>query len=75
MGMTSNEEDISKLTGLKIGKVYLRDMEFDPQKDNNRILDCSSGNFHLFPKLNDEQCELWKQLFEKERYVREKIIF
>lgn len=69
MGMTSNRTDIEKLTGLKIGHVYLGEKQFDPQKQGNRILDCKSGNFHLFPILDSNNVNMWKEYFQIENKV------
>lgn len=76
MGMTSEEKDIMKLTGLGIGNVYLRDIknEYKAQKDGNRILDCSSCNFHLFPVLKSKEDDgKWQKYIEDEKKIREKI--
>lgn len=72
MGMTSNEEDISRLTGLKIGQVLLSSKVYEAQRDGNRILDVDSGNFHLFPVILSEEEEAkdeWKKYLNLENEV------
>ena len=74
MGMTSKEKDIMQLTGLGIGNVYLRDIrnEYKAQTDGNRILDCNSCNFHLFPALtSEEDYGKWQKYIEDEKKIRE----
>lgn len=72
MGMTSNEEDISRLTGLKIGQVLLGSKVYEAQRDGNRILDVDSGNFHLFPVILSEEEEAkdeWKKYLNLENEI------
>lgn len=71
MGMTSNEDDIYSLTGLKIGKVYLNDREYASERANQRVLDCESGNFHLFPVLTKDDYKVWHDYFSVESKVQE----
>ena len=79
MGMTSNKEDIRELTGKYIGKVYLghgfnKENEYDAQTEGERVLDCKTGNFHLFPVLiNEDEREKWINYQIKEKEVRDKL--
>ena len=77
-GMTSDNADILKLTGKKIGKVYLghdlknKKTEYVAQTEGNRILDCGTGNFHLFPVLdNEDERKNWIDYQKKEKEIRE----
>lgn len=73
-GMTSNVDDIKLVTGLEIGKVFLGECIFDSQKSGNRVLDCATGNFHLFPVLDTEvQCKTWRDYFEFENRIWEEL--
>lgn len=76
MGMTSNKDDIFKLTGLNIGKVYLGKSEYVPQINDERILDCDTGNFHLYPALgfsNADDVSLWEKYFDKEKNIFDEV--
>lgn len=76
MGMTSNKDDIFKLTGLNIGKVYLDNREYAPQINDERILDCDTGNFHLYPALelsDDNDVHLWKKYLDKEKNIFDEV--
>ncbi|EJP20982.1 hypothetical protein HMPREF1125_0830 [Streptococcus oralis SK304] len=75
MGMTSNKDDIFKLTGLNIGNVYLDKIEYAPQINDERILDCATGNFHLYPALgiSDDDVSLWKKYFDKEKNIFDEV--
>ncbi len=69
MGMTSKKEIIKKLTGLEIGNVYLNGVEYVAQNKGDRQLDYDSGNFHLFPIIEDNQVEKWRCYFIKEKQI------
>lgn len=76
MGMTSNKDDIFKLTGLNIGKVYLDKREYAPQINDERILDFDTGNFHLYPALelsDADDVSLWKKYFVKEKNIFDEV--
>lgn len=76
MGMTSNKDDIFKLTGLNIGNVYLDNREYAPQINDERILDCDTGNFHLYPALglsDDNDVHLWKKYLDKEKNIFDEV--
>ncbi len=68
MGMTSDKKIIKKLTGLSIGKVFLNNIEYDAQAKGDRQLDYCSGNFHLFPVIED-QSDNWKSYLDKEKEI------
>ena len=70
MGMTSNEDDILRLTGLGIGQVWLGSKVYEAQRDGNRILDVDSGNFHLFPVIHSEdEKDDWKEYLDLENEI------
>lgn len=66
MAMTSNGNRICELTGLGIGKVFLRGNNYNPQTEGNQIFDEKTGNFHLFPVIDKEEIEKWKEYLNLE---------
>ena len=76
MGMTSNTEIIKKLTGLSIGKVFLNNIEYDAQTEGDRQFDYCSGNFHLFPAIEENQSDnlkSWKSYLCKEKEILDRV--
>lgn len=72
------EEDFEKVNEkpvLEIGKLYYcEEIEEEIEIDKNCVFDENSNNFHLLPKIeNDEDKEKWKKYFEKIQTLRKNI--
>lgn len=80
MAMTSDVELINNWThgNVKgIGKIICGGCEFLPNYEDEKILDNTTYNFHLFPDmevLSEEDKNLWLDYFDRVRKLREKII-
>lgn len=78
--MTSNVELINNWTHGKvngIGKIICGGREFLPNYKDEKILDHTTYNFHLFPDievLSEKDKNLWLDYFDRVKKMREKII-
>lgn len=80
MTMTSDVEVINNWTHGNvdgIGKIICGGREFLPNYKDEKILDNTTYNFHLFPDievLSEEDKNLWLDYFERVRKLKKKII-
>ena len=80
MTMTSDVEVINNWTHGNvdgIGKIICGGREFLPNYKDEKILDNTTYNFHLFPDievLSEEDKNLWLDYFDRVRKLRKKII-
>mgnify|MGYP007117847080 CR=1 FL=1 len=80
MAMTGNVEFINNWTHGNvegIGKIICGGREFSPNYEDEKILDNTTYNFHLFPDmevLSEEDKNLWLDYFDRVREMRKKII-
>ncbi len=80
MAMTSDVELINNWThgNVKgIGEIICGGHEFLPNYENEKILDNTTYNFHLFPDmevLSEEDKNLWLDYFDRVRKLRKEII-